>query len=115
MRWGPYRFVPSSLKWGAKLLARAKPCDLLVVDELGPLELELSKGFANSLDVLAGGGFSLALVVVRPGLINELKARLKGRRVDVLEVTSCNRDELPRQVLSILEGGRQAGSRFGEE
>jgi nucleoside-triphosphatase len=115
LRWGRYRFVTSSLKWGTQRLARATPCDLLVVDEVGPLEMKLGKGLVNALDVLAGGGFSLALVVARPELVEELKARLKGRRVDVLEVTSCNRDELPRQVLSILEGGRQAGSRFGEE
>ena len=115
LRWGRYRFITSSLEWGTERLARATPCDLLVVDEVGPLEMELGKGLVNALDVLAGGGFSLALVVARPELVEELKARLEGGRVDVLEVTWSNRDELPQQVLSILEGAKRPGSRFGEE
>jgi len=77
---------------------------LLVVDELGPLELELGQGLVKALDVLAQGGFSLALVVVRPALLNEVTARLKGRQPIILEVTPSNRDQLPVQILSMLEG-----------
>lgn len=103
VRWGKYRFVPSSLAWGAELLAEAIPCDLLVVDELGPLELESGQGLVSALDVLAQGGFSLALVVVRPALLDEMKGRLKGRQPSILEVTLANRDQLPTRILSMLE------------
>jgi len=104
LQWGRYGFVPSSLTWGGALLTRATPCQLLVVDELGPLELELGQGLVKALDVLAQGGFSLALVVVRPALLNEVTARLKGRQPIILEVTPSNRDQLPVQILSMLEG-----------
>jgi nucleoside-triphosphatase len=103
VRWGKYRFVPSSLSWGAELLVKAIPCDLLVVDELGPLELESRQGLVGALDVLAQGGFSLALVVVRPALLDEMKGRLKGKQPVILEVNLANRDQLPTQVLSMLE------------
>lgn len=115
LRWGRYRFVTSSLEWGTERLARATPCDLLVVDEVGPLEMELGKGLVNALDVLAGGRFSLALVVARPELVEELKARLEGRRLDILEVASSNRDELPARILSLLEEETARESRSGEE
>lgn len=105
VRWGRYRFVPSSLEWGVRLLADATPCDLLVVDELGPLELEMGRGLVPALDVLTGGGFSLALVVVRPALLGEIKERLQGRERDIVEVTLSNRDQLPTRILSRLEGG----------
>ncbi len=103
VRWGRYSFVPSSLAWAGDLLAKATPCDLLVVDELGPLELELGQGLVRALDVLVQGGFSLALVVVRPALLDEVRLRLKGKRPVTLEVTLSNRDQLSMQILSLLE------------
>jgi nucleoside-triphosphatase THEP1 len=103
VRWGRYRFVPSSLAWGGDLLAKAAPCDLLVVDELGPLELELGQGLVKALDVLVRGGFSLALVVVRPALLNDVRELLEGRQPVIIEVTLSNRDQLPMRILSILE------------
>ena len=107
VRWGRYRFDASSLAWGAELLSSATPCDLLVVDELGPLELELGQGLVKALDVLVRGGFALALVVVRPALIEEVRERLEGKQPLVLEVTLSNRDRLPGRILSLLQ--EQAG------
>jgi nucleoside-triphosphatase len=103
VRWGRYRFVPSSLAWGAELLAKAIPCDLLVVDELGPLELESGQGLVRALDVLAQGGFSLALVVVRPALLDQVRGRLKAKESVIVEVNLSNRDQLPARILSMLE------------
>jgi len=116
VRWGRYMFVPSSLEWGVRLLANATPCDLLVVDELGPLELEMGQGLVPALDVLTGGGFALALVVVRPALLNEVKERLQGRELDIVEVTLSSRDQLRMQLLSRLEdGGAEPSSRSSSE
>ena len=84
VRWGRYRFVPATFEWAANTLETATPCDVLILDELGPLELELGKGLAKALDVLNGGGFSMALVVVRPevervlGMVDGGHARPQG-------------------------------------
>ncbi|MBU0494263.1 MAG: hypothetical protein KKA73_17120 [Chloroflexi bacterium] len=72
VRTGRYRFDPTALAWGADVLASATPCDVLIVDELGPLELERGQGWANALDVLRAGRFRLAVVVVRPALLATL-------------------------------------------
>jgi nucleoside-triphosphatase THEP1 len=103
VRWGKYRFVPSTLEWGARALAKATPCDLLVVDELGPLELELGQGLVDALDVLSDGDYSLALVVVRPELVEVLDHRLERLQTRVMEVTLSNRDQLPGQIVSMLD------------
>jgi nucleoside-triphosphatase len=102
VRWGKYRFLPSTLEWGVGLLERAIPCDLLVVDELGPLELEAGQGLVTALEVLNAGGFALALVVVRPELIDELRERLPSNDVQIMEVTEANRDRLPGRILDLL-------------
>jgi nucleoside-triphosphatase THEP1 len=103
VRWGRYRFMPSSLAWGSELLDGATPCDLLVVDELGPLEVEKGQGLVKAFDVLVQGGFSLALVVVRTALLDKVTGRLKRRQPIILEVTPSNRDQLPTHVLSLFE------------
>jgi nucleoside-triphosphatase len=103
VRWGKYRFVRPTLDWGAELLEGAAPCDLLVVDELGPLELRLGLGLVAALHVLDEGGFSLALVVVRPELVDSVRERLRATETSVLEVDLENRDQLPGQILSLLE------------
>jgi Predicted nucleotide kinase len=96
---GRYVFDPGALAWGAEVLAHSTPCDLLVVDELGPLEMA-GDGWAVGMDVLREGHFFLALVVVRP----ELVARVLERFPDawVLEVTPENRDGLPVWLAGLL-------------
>lgn len=69
-------FLPESLASGAALLAASGSCDLLVIDELGPLELLEGQGWVNALDVLHAQHYDRALVVVRPRLLDVLKARL---------------------------------------
>jgi nucleoside-triphosphatase THEP1 len=86
-------------------------CDLLMVDEIGPLELEQGKGFAPILDLLPVGGPTYTLIVVRPALLDPLLLRLRDavRRpcrteFTVFSVTEENRAELPLQIVEALWG-----------
>ena len=69
-----YRFDADAMAWGAAILALACPCDVLIVDEIGPLELERGQGWANGLSTLRAGQFGLAVVVVRPSLVDAFRA-----------------------------------------
>lgn len=106
---GRFRFAPEILVWGNAVLARATPCHLLVVDELGPLELERGQGWLRAFDVLADklhpreADFALALVVVRPELVAQARLRLRIGATAVLTVTPHNRDGLPITLLEMLE------------
>lgn len=64
-----WRFDPSTLAWGNAVLQTATPCDLLIVDELGPLELEQVQGWTAGLSTLDSGHFRWSLVVIRPELL----------------------------------------------
>jgi nucleoside-triphosphatase THEP1 len=83
-------------------LTRTTPCDLLVVDEIGPLELERRGGWENAFDVLRGRDFALALVVVRPELVIKAQLRLPDCATVVLTVTRENRDQLPGTLMGVL-------------
>jgi len=66
-RWG---FDAETLAWGDSLLARATPCDLLIIDELGPLELERGEGWLSGLKAIDEGKYKAAVIVVRPHLLH---------------------------------------------
>jgi nucleoside-triphosphatase THEP1 len=99
---GRFLFDPRVLSWARQRLSPATPGDLVVIDEIGPLELERGEGWANALDVLKEGDFGLALVVVRPELVAQAKQGLPCCATEVLEVTLENRDQLPATLLRMM-------------
>ena len=78
---------PDALEWGAEVLRSATPCDVLVVDELGPLELKQDKGWVIAWEVLDARDFRAAVIVVRPSLIQTLKERLRAHDLEFIPVT----------------------------
>lgn len=79
-----WKFDGRALAWANAVLARASPCDLLVVDELGPLELERGEGLTAGLTAADAGRFRLGLFVVRPSLLAAAGARWPGAEVITL-------------------------------
>lgn len=74
-RIGAWVFVQSTIAWVNGRLADVQDCDLLVIDELGPLELEDGEGFQEALAVLQRRPFAFAVVVVRPELVKRALQR----------------------------------------
>ncbi len=63
---GDWTFDSETLAWGNALLAQTPPCDLFVLDELGPLEFDHHQGWRAAFDLLARPlACRLAVVVVR--------------------------------------------------
>jgi hypothetical protein len=85
--------------WADEVLSRATPCDLLIVDELGPLELLGGRGWVGALSVLRAGDFVAALVVCRPGLLDELEASLDRPPAHLFEAVLETSDTLPAAIL----------------
>lgn len=72
---GQWHFDPEVFRWGNEVLQKAAPCDLLIIDEIGPLEFERKQGWTAGLDALDNGNFMLALVVIRPEYEKAFRAR----------------------------------------
>lgn len=66
IRWS---FFPEAIEWGNRALLKAVPCDLLIIDELGPLEFYRDKGWVDAFSILESGNYQAALLVVRPSLL----------------------------------------------
>lgn len=73
LRLGPHRFDPETLDWGAARIAAGCPCDVLIVDEIGPLEMR-GEGWAVAIEVLRRDPYRLAVAVVRPSLVDAFRA-----------------------------------------
>ncbi len=100
---GRFYFDPHVLEWGNSVLANALPCHLLVVDELGPLEIERGEGWVHAFTTLreAAQGSPLSLLVVRPELVARVCSMLP---IEVtITVNVANRDNLPYALLHTLK------------
>ena len=100
---GPYSFDAKALNWAAGAVDRAiGACDLLLVDEIGKLELWRGIGLAPVLSRLAAGEAERALILVRESLLSELQARLAPVKQVVFRVDKDNRGDLAPSILSEL-------------
>jgi nucleoside-triphosphatase len=97
-----WHFHADGLVWGTTVLHDAPSCDLLVIDEIGPLELVEGAGWTVGLELLRAGRYRLALVVVRPALLLRLSECLGELEPLILTVTQPNRDALPGEIVALL-------------
>lgn len=70
---GGWYFNQKTLDWGNTVFQSSVPCQLLMVDELGPLELVLGQGWVKALDVIQSNRYDLAMIVIRPELLDMAK------------------------------------------
>ncbi len=93
-----WQFDPAALEWGNQVLAASTPCDLLVVDELGPLEFERGAGWQAGLAAVDTRQYAIALVVVRAELLGE--ALLRWGEANLVEIDTPEDSAYKAQVLA---------------
>ncbi len=100
---GPYSFDAAALDWAVTAIEGAmRACDLLIVDEIGKLELERGLGLAPILPRLAAGEAGRSLVLVRDSLLSELQVRLGSAEQVVFKVGAENRETVAPCILESL-------------
>ena len=70
-----WNFEPETFLWGNAIYDSIRGCDLLVIDELGPLEFEQQRGWLSAFETLQHAQFRAALVIIRPELLSEAFSR----------------------------------------
>jgi nucleoside-triphosphatase THEP1 len=101
---GPYFFDPAVLEWAHDAIARgiALDCDLLIIDEIGRLELEQGLGFSQVLDLLGTSIVVRSLLVVRASLLEAFHQRLPSLEFVTFIVTPDNRADLAAEIAQRL-------------
>jgi nucleoside-triphosphatase THEP1 len=85
---GPYVLLPGGLRAAEAILGRRRPGGLLIVDELGPLELA-GGGVRPALSAALAAEDRPALVVVRETLVADVRALFAGRALEVIPLASA--------------------------
>jgi len=70
-----WQFDLQALQWGNSILERVEQTQLLIIDELGPLEFFGHEGWQAAFALIAKRAYRCAVVVIRPSLLNQAKER----------------------------------------
>jgi len=93
---GSFRFVPAGLARAREIVKKCAAEDCLVVDEVGPAELQGRGVWPELAPILADPG-RFALLVVRESLAGDVLERVKG--TNVVEVLRFDAADLVGRVL----------------
>ena len=98
---GKYRFDPEAMEWALErvMLALGAPIDLVMIDEIGPLELLQGGGFAPALERLPVAEAASAVLLVRSELLARLQERVQALAPVTITLTLRNRDQAPARLL----------------
>ena len=95
-----YFFNPQGIELGIQAIDSRSSSDILLVDEIGHLELR-GEGFINLLEPAKAGTFEDCVVVIRKELLSAFLPQLPPPLL-VFEVTMENRHQLPQEISSML-------------
>ena len=109
-RTAKYFFNPEGIDFGIQAIDRGTASDILLVDELGHLELS-GEGFAKVIEQTFAGKVKNCIVVIRKELLSAFLPRL-GATTSVFETTINNRNQLPGEIGRILT--RAVTGEYGE-
>lgn len=84
-RVGPYYILPGALEEASALIGRIRPEQVLVVDEVGPLELS-GKGLWPALQSVLSKHRPRALLVVREDILEAFRLKTAGARLLVFRL-----------------------------
>jgi len=86
-------FDEKVVSWANDFLGSISKCDLLLIDELGPLEFIRGKGWQNGLIAVDHADYRIAVIVIRPELIAKAKEHWPTARVVEIPVNMDNDTE----------------------
>ena len=95
-----YFFNPEGIDFGIRAIDRGIASDILLVDELGHLELR-GEGFAGVIEQITAGQVKTCIVVIRKELLSDFLPQL-GATTSVFETTIGNRNQLPGEIGMVL-------------
>jgi nucleoside-triphosphatase THEP1 len=83
-----WQFEPHTLTWANHVLRELPPCDVVIIDELGPLEFSRDEGLLEGMRIVDDKRFPEMYVVVRPELLS--RALQRWPWAEVLDVSKGN-------------------------
>jgi len=99
-RTAKYSFNAKGIAFGVREVEKGISSSLLVVDEIGHLELR-GEGFAKVIELIRAGKVKNCVLVIRKELLSAFLPQLNTES-SVFETTLDNRDQLPQEIGKLL-------------
>jgi len=102
---GHYQFDEATMQWAVEQVLHAlrTPIDVVVIDEIGPLELVKKRGFAPALDYLPSAQAMSAILLVRSSLLKHLQELLADFCPITITLTLQTRNQIPARLLEAIQ------------
>lgn len=97
--WGPFWFNPEAFDWGMDLMLKGmdKGACLLILDEIGPLELE-GRAWAPLLERMLAAENGLLLLVVRSSILQEVQDKWGISDAEVVEALPGEKENCIKKI-----------------
>ncbi len=107
--YGPYVFFNRGFERAVEriLASMEKHYRLIILDEIGPLELEMHRGFWQVYTRLGRCSSTHLLLVVRPALVDSVRSFLGRRTILLYTVDYRTRDLLPAGIARLILSGEK--------
>ena len=92
-RVGPFFFLPEGLRQAQKIILNPAPKDILIVDEIGPLELSGQGLWPAFSRIVQNASFTI-LCVVRKTILEDFLKSMSGKQWHIIDIEEKN--TLPR-------------------
>jgi nucleoside-triphosphatase len=102
-----WHFSEAVMRWSNEALSQAVPCDLLIIDEIGRLELDSGRGLVAGFEVMDGPAHSAVVITVRLGNEERLLQRWPGSS-RLLVTTAENARDQAASFLAEMAGSDHA-------
>lgn len=99
-RTAKYYFNAKGIAFGVREIEKGISSSLLVVDEIGHLELR-GEGFTKAIELIRTGKVKNCVLVIRKELLSAFLPQL-NTEPSVFETTLDNRDQLPQEIGKLL-------------
>ena len=93
-----WQFDETAIAWGNQVFQTSLPCDLFVVDELGPLEFEHNAGWQAALTAVDSNQYAIGIVVIRSEMLGHVLLRWSA--ANLVEIDTPEDSARKAQVLS---------------
>jgi nucleoside-triphosphatase THEP1 len=97
-RIGPYFFIPEGLSWAKKIILRSREAEILVVDEIGPLELS-KQGLWDALEQVIFQRVQEYLFVLRREILEAFLKMVGKIEIKIFDIEE--EDVFPRLIEEI--------------
>jgi len=99
-RTAKYSFNPDGIDFGIRSIEKSTSSAILIIDEIGHLELR-GEGFAKVLELVKAGKIEVCILVIRRELLAAFLPQMPATPL-VFETTINNRNQLPQEIGSVL-------------